>query len=218
MSAKTRSHGLYEYLTPTRKALREHMPPAQPTPSQIAARVAPRAAAAAAPRNTPEGRRLSRKAATQIQELGFNVAVVDRAIGEPHSTERTHQHNGTLYIRGNLGVIDPGAAPAPRGRRASGAPAHQMPESSAEIERLLIAHGFEISAGRGGHHKATHRDHPGVTITIPLTPSDHRSYPNLLAEIRRRTGVDVRPDRVATRSTPTSDAEDTLAACAEDSR
>ncbi|MGC5173030.1 hypothetical protein ACLQ2Q_20520 [Microbacterium sp. DT81.1] len=210
MSAKTRGRGLYEYLTPTRKALRENMAPAQPTPSQIAARVAPRAAAAAAPRSTPEGRRLSRKAATQIQELGVDVAAVDRAIGEPHSTERTHQHNGTLYIRGDLGVIvpdddpalviallriDPGAAPAPRGRRASGGPAHQMPESSAELERLLIAHGFEISAGRGGHHKATYRDHPGVTITIPHTPSDHRSYPNLLAEIRRRTGVDVRPAR-----------------------
>lgn len=207
MSAKTRSRGLYEYLTPTRKALREHMPPAQPTPSQIAARVAPRAAAATASRSTPGGHRLSRKAATQIQELGVNAEAVDQAIDEPHSTERTHQNNGTLFVRGDLGVIvpdddpalviallriNPGAAPAPRGRRASGGPAHRMPESSAEIERLLRAHGFEISAGRGGHHKATHRDHPGVTITIPHTPSDHRSYPNLLAEIRRRTGVDIR--------------------------
>ena len=70
-----------------------------------------------------------------------------------------------------------------------------MPSSSAELGRLLRAHGFEISTGKGGHHKATHHDHPGVTITIPHTPGDRRSYPNLLAEIRRRTGVDVLPAR-----------------------
>lgn len=181
---------------------------ARPTPNQIAARVAPRAAGAV-PHRTSSGRRLSRKAAAQIQELGVDVAAVDEAINEPHSTERTHQDNGTLYVRGDLGVIvpdddpavvvallriDPDAAPVPRGRRATGGPAHRTPESSAELEQLLRAHGFEISAGRGGHHKATHQHHPGVTITIPHTPSDHRSFPNLLAEIRRRTGVDVRSD------------------------
>ncbi len=177
----------------------------RPTPNQIAARVAP--LTAAAPRSTAAGRRLSRKAAAQIQELSVDVDAVDQAIDEPHSTERTHQHNGTLYVRGDLGVIvpdddpavvvallriDPNAAPAPRARRSTGGPAHRAPESSAELERMLRGHGFEISAGRGGHHKATHREHPGVTITIPHTPSDHRSYPNLLAEIRRRTGIDIR--------------------------
>ncbi|QLD10448.1 type II toxin-antitoxin system HicA family toxin [Microbacterium oleivorans] len=178
------------------------MTSARPTPNQIAARVAPLTAASAAPRNTSAGRRLSGKAAAQIQELA-----VDQAINEPHSTERTHQHNGTLYVRGDLGIIvpdddpavvvallriDPDAAPAPRARRSTVGPAHRAPESSTELERMLRGHGFEISAGRGGHHKATHREHPGVTIIIPHTPSDHRSYPNLLAEIRRRTGLDIR--------------------------
>lgn len=182
-----------------------------PTPSQIAARVAPRAVAAAAAeaaaRSTPEGRRLSRKAAAQIRELGVDVSTVDRAISSPHSTEPTHQHNGTLYVRGDLGVIvpdddqalivglvrvDPDTAPLRRSRRAGGGPSRPTPTTTAELEQLLRAHGFQITAARGGHRKAAHPDRPGVIITIPHTPSDSRSYPNLVADIRRLTGVDIR--------------------------
>ncbi|WP_061015163.1 type II toxin-antitoxin system HicA family toxin [Microbacterium sp. CCH5-D1] len=177
-----------------------------PTPRQIAARVAPRAVAAAAARSTPEGRRLSRKAGAQILELGIDVSDVDRAISSPHSTEPTHQHNGTLYIRGDLGVIvpdddqalivglvrvDPDITPLRRARRAGGGPSRRMPTTTAELEQLLRGHGFQITAPRGGHRKALHPDRPGVLITIPHTPSDSRSYPNLVADIRRLTGIDI---------------------------
>lgn len=173
------------------------------TPSQVAAQVARRDRPV--PRATPAGRRLSRKAAAQISELGVSPADVDAAIDTPHATETTHQHNGTLYIRGDLGAIVPhddpcvvvslfrieeNAAPTPRTRRASGGPARRTPTTPAELNRQLRAHGFEISTG-GGHPKATHPDHPGVTITLPHTPSDHRGYANLTADIRRHTGIDI---------------------------
>lgn len=177
-----------------------------PTPAQIAARVAPRRGAAAAARSTPGGRRISRKAAQQIQELATTPADVDAAIAHPHSTERTHQDNGTLYVRGDLGVIvpdddrtlivglvrvDPDTAPLRRGRRAGGGPARRMPTTATEIEQSLHAHGFQTLPTRGGHRKATHPAHPGVVITVPHTPSDSRSYPNLVADIRRLTGIDI---------------------------
>lgn len=128
------------------------------------------------------------------------------AIAHPHSTERTHQDNGTLYVRGDLGVIvpdddrtlivglvrvDPDTAPLRRGRRAGGGPARRMPTTATEIEQSLHAHGFQTLPTRGGHRKATHPAHPGVVITVPHTPSDSRSYPNLVADIRRLTGIDI---------------------------
>ena len=180
------------------------MTSAVPTPAQIAARVAPRPAALE--RRTPAGRRLSRKAAQQIQDLATTTADVDAAVAHPHSTERTHQHNGTLYVRGDLGVIvpdddqalivglvrvDPDTTPLRRTRSAGGGPSRRMPTTAAELEQLLRVHGFQIAAARGGHRKAAHPDRPGVIITIPHTPSDSRSYPNLVADIRRLTDIDI---------------------------
>lgn len=175
-----------------------------PTPSQIAARVAPRPAALA--RRTPAGRRLSRKAAQQIQDLATTAADIDAAVAHPHSTERTHQHNGTLFVRGDLGVIvpdddqtlivglvrvDPDTSPLRPTRRAGGGPSRRMPTTAAELEQLLRVHNFQVTQARGGHRKALHPDRPGVIITIPHTPSDSRSYPNLVADIRRLTGIDI---------------------------
>ena len=131
---------------------------------------------------------------------------VDKAVDHPHSVEQTHQHNGNLFIRGDLGVIiphdDPGTivavfhvdehtSSAPRPRRRSGGPARQVPTSTTELEQMLRAHGFEISTSGGGHPKATHPDKPGAVITIPHTPSDRRSWLNLIADIRRHTGIDI---------------------------
>lgn len=140
-----------------------------------------------------------------MQELRISPVDVDATLDHPHSTESTHQHNGTLFVRGTLGVIvprdDPGmvvalfrvaeiAQPKPRARRAGGGPSRTVPGSLSECERMLRSHGFEISTGRA-HSKGTHPDHPGVTITLPHTPSDHRSWANLTADIRRRTGIDI---------------------------
>ncbi len=175
-----------------------------PTPAQVAARVTPRPAVLA--RRTPGGRRLSRKAAEQIQDLGTTPADVDAAVTHPHSTERTHQHNGTMFVLGDLGVIvpdddpalivglvrvDPDITPLRHSRSAGGGPSRRMPTTAAELEHLLHVHGFQITAARGGHRKARHHDRPGVVITIPHTPSDSRSYPNLVADIRRLIGIDI---------------------------
>ncbi len=183
------------------------MPSSVPTPGQVAARITPRPPAPS--RRTPAGRLLSRKAAQQIQELATTAAAVDDAVTHPHSTERTHQRNGTLYVRGDLGVIvpdddqslvvglvrvDTATTPRRRPRRAGGGRARRMPATIGELEQQLHAHGFDISPARGGHRKATRADQPGVTITIPHTPSDSRSYPNLVADIRRLTGIDITAD------------------------
>lgn len=173
------------------------------TPQQIAARIGHQLQVA--PHATPGGRRFSRRAGTQVQELGISPAEVDATLDHPFSTEPTHQHNGTLFVRGTLGVIvplddpcmvvalfrvDATAQPKPRARRAGGGPSRAVPDSFTECERMLRSHGFEIATS-GAHGKATHPDHPGVTITLPHTPSDHRSWANLTADIRRRTGIDI---------------------------
>lgn len=173
------------------------------TPHQVAARIAPRKQPV--PDITPAGRRLSRKARAQAQELGIAAADVDATIEHPHATEPTHQHNGTLFVRGTIGAIVPHDAPdlvvallqvteistpLPRPRRAGGGTSRNVPQSLSECERLLRSHGFEITTG-GAHSKATHPDRPGVTIALPHTPSDHRSWMNLVADIRRRTGIDI---------------------------
>lgn len=174
------------------------------TPQQVAGRVAPRVPAP--PRATPSGRRLSRKAGAQIQTLGVRLRDVDETIDHPHSVEQTHQHNGHLFIRGRLGVIVPHDEPdtvvaifhvddraprTPRPRRSGGGPARKVPTSIGELERMLRAHGFEISTSGRGHFKATHPDRPGAMLTIPHTPSDRRSWLNLVADIRRNTGIDI---------------------------
>lgn len=174
------------------------------TPQQVAGRVARRVPAP--PRTTPLGRRLSRKAGAQIQALGVSSHDVDEAIDHPHGIEQTHQHNGDLFVRGSLGVIVPHDEPdtvvavfhfdehaplTPRPRRSGGGPARQVPTNSTELEQMLRAHGFEISTSGGGHPKASYPDRPGTTITIPHTPSDRRSWLNLIADIRRHTGIDI---------------------------
>lgn len=174
------------------------------TPQQVAGRVAPRVPAP--PIATPAGRRLSRKAGIQTQAMGLSPGDVDETIDHPHSIEQTHQHNGNLYIRDGLGVIVPHDEPdivvavlridqhapsTPRPRRSSGGSSRKVPTSISELERMLRAHGFEITTSGGGHPKATHPSRPDATITIPHTPSDRRSWLNLVADIRRHTGIDI---------------------------
>ena len=174
------------------------------TPQQVAGRVARRVPVP--PRTTPSGRRLSRKAGAQIQALGVSTDAVDETIDHPRGVEQTHQHNGNLFVRGGLGVIIPHDEPdtviavfhidehtpltRPR-RSGGGGPARRVPTNTRELEQMLRAHRFEISTGGGGHFKATHPDRPGATITIPHTPSDRRSWLNLIADIRRHTGIDI---------------------------
>lgn len=179
------------------------------TPQQMIGRVAPRVPTP--PRSTPSGRQLSRKAGGQIGALGITPHDVDQAIDHPHSIEATHQHNGNLFIRGGLGVIVPDDEPdtviaifrvdehathTPRTRNGGGGPSRKVPTNTDELERMLRAHGFEISTGGGGHFKATHPGKPGVMVTIPHTPSDRRAWLNLVSDIRRSTGIDITAENV----------------------
>ena len=75
-------------------------------------------------------------------------------------------------------------------RAASGGPGRKMPTSYAELTTLLSAHGFVIEQGKN-HPKVQHPDHPGVTVTIPRTTSDHRGYINMVATLRSEFGIDI---------------------------
>lgn len=51
--------------------------------------------------------------------------------------------------------------------------------------------GFKVEFGRT-HGRFTHPDHPNVSVPFPLTPSDHRWWKNLIAQIRNEFGIDIR--------------------------
>lgn len=72
----------------------------------------------------------------------------------------------------------------------SGGPGRRMPSNAKELNALLKEHGF-LSELRGGHWHVTHPDHPGVRVVFPATPSDSRSYPNCIAQLKRDTGIDI---------------------------
>ena len=40
--------------------------------------------------------------------------------------------------------------------------------------------------------RITHEDHPGLAVTLPSTPSDHRWAQNTIAEVRAVFGIDLR--------------------------
>lgn len=71
----------------------------------------------------------------------------------------------------------------------SGGPGKSIPSSRVELLDALHRHGFATS--NDNHPKVTHPDRPGKTHVIPGTPSDHRSYRNAIASIRREFGIDI---------------------------
>lgn len=72
----------------------------------------------------------------------------------------------------------------------SGGPGRRMPSTVRELVDALVTHGFRIDRSHA-HPQATHPNHPGHMIVVPSTPSDHRSYRNLIAGIRRDFGIDI---------------------------
>ena len=64
----------------------------------------------------------------------------------------------------------------------------------AQFAALLQLHGFTMTHTPGGHQRVTHPQHPGHSIALPSTPSDHRWALNAAARIRREFGVDLRLD------------------------
>lgn len=61
-----------------------------------------------------------------------------------------------------------------------------------EMVRLLRHDGFTVQLGHGGHWKVTHPEHPGRTVGLPATPSDHRWAENTRRDLRSAFGYDPR--------------------------
>lgn len=150
------------------------------------------------------------RAQEQMEKLGITRDQVRAAAAEPEYTTPPAYGTGTNHVRDGIRALiaadnpkviigisreDPRSVPVTTGpvRRVSGGPGRRMPSRYTEMVDLLEDHGFELleRTGRGPHDKAVHPEHPGVTLVIPRTPSDHRSYPNCIAEIRRQTGIDI---------------------------
>lgn len=152
---------------------------------------------------------LSHRAQEQLEQLGITRDQVLAAAADPEYTTPPAYGTGTNHIRDGIraliaadnpkmiiGISFDDARPVPVTtgpiRRVSGGPGRRMPSRYSEMAEMLEEHGFTLEhSGRGPHDKAVHPDRPGVTIVIPRTPSDHRSYPNCIAEIRRKTGIDI---------------------------
>lgn len=92
--------------------------------------------------------------------------------------------------QGPRGARQAPAALSPH-RAKSGGPGRRNPSSTKEMFALLKEHGFSSEIGSKGHYLVTHPDHPGKRFSVPSTPSDKRSLPNCVAQIKRDTGIDV---------------------------
>lgn len=159
---------------------------------------------------SPEQWRVTRSAQERGEVIGVTPEEMILAASEPDDIERP---NSTVraHVRGNVSVLVPDADPdaiigvtlvnrspedyedhSPARKRApSGGPGRKMPGGFSEVRQMLLAHGFEIDEHHKGHPKVRHPKHPNVMVTLPGSPSDHRSFLNMIARIRREFGVDI---------------------------
>lgn len=120
-------------------------------------------------------------------------------LDDPEVVAPAEYGGGTTYMRKGIGAVVPadeqrlviavfregsGTSDRPRGGHG-----RRKASTFAELRDMLQDHGFTVSMS-GTHPKAQHPNHPAF-ITLPGTPSDARSFDNAIAEIRRRTGIDI---------------------------
>ena len=77
------------------------------------------------------------------------------------------------------------------GGSPKGGPGTPAISSLDEFTKVARAAGLEVAPG-GKHSKVYHPDNPSVSLTVPLTPSDHRTWMNLIAQVKNELGVDLR--------------------------
>lgn len=169
-----------------------------------------------APNETPGRRKLLAGAAKFADQLvGMSLERVDEIIDNP--TETWPGWNGaTVYSDGEFQVVvgerwsdtdcvmsvsrdDPNtqdrrSAPAQDRRRSSGRKADRrrpVPTGVSEFLERLGEYGFEVDDSRR-HYSVSHPERPGVTASVPRTPSDHRWADNLVSQVRQAFGIDVR--------------------------
>lgn len=156
-------------------------------------------------RYTHDGQhQLTARAREQLDEAGFTDDDVREALMSPIRVGPAAYGDRLEYRNHSLRVLVPRDSPdvvigigvlhempSSPGRAKSGGPGRSIPSTPTELEGRLELHGFTVNRTRGsGHISITHPDHAGV-IYGPSTPSDHRSYENLVAQIRRETGIDI---------------------------
>jgi hypothetical protein len=152
--------------------------------------------------------RFTHLARGQLETLGLTkrdiVTILDGShmtVPSSSGTATNHYGNGLLIMVDADGeciisVIErqapDSAQRSTRSQKAhSGGSGRSMPSNVRELLTALKAHGFTTELGGTGHHLVTHPDHPGVRISVPSSPSDRRSYPNAVSDIKRRTGIDI---------------------------
>lgn len=150
--------------------------------------------------------RIKRSARERALKIGVSEEQMLTAASHPERIDEMPDGTAVSHARDGVSVLIPYRDPdaiigvtwdqqtrktlADNRRAASGGPGRKMPTSYAELTTLLSAHGFVIEQGKN-HPKVQHPDHPGVTVTIPRTTSDHRGYINMVATLRSEFGIDI---------------------------
>ena len=71
---------------------------------------------------------------------------------------------------------------------AFGVPRTRVAKGSREVKvflKMLDSKGIQAEARKSGHIKLTHPDHPGKSVFMPSTPSDHRALKNAHSQVKR---------------------------------
>lgn len=126
------------------------------------------------------------------------------SIEHPNESVRSHIRDGVSVLipyadpDAIIGVTwvtrafgDGSSSVAATKKAPSGGPGRKMPDGYSEVRRMLIAHGFEIDEHKRDHPQVSHPARPGVAISMSGSPSDYRSYRNMISRINREFGVDI---------------------------
>lgn len=153
-----------------------------------------------------QGWHLSGRAISQIEQHGLNPHLVVRAAAEPtesrpadHGEAVNHWRDGILVLcpadapQTIIGAIPMSHLPPRRALRRgkSGGDGRKMPQSGHELRQQLTDKGFHVEQTSGGHLRITHQHHPQLAAITGSTPSDRRAMANLVAHLRRSTGIDI---------------------------
>ncbi len=109
---------------------------------------------------------------------------------------RDYEHDGTVHVMG-VYVVDRDHANGTGAKKAAaGATGTDIPPTMRELRRRIVRRGYTIEGGNSrGHDRVVDKDGRFV-MTMPGSPSDVRTIPNVWREFTRKT-TDLRRDRSA---------------------
>lgn len=152
---------------------------------------------------------ISKSAEANGRAEGITADQMIAAAQSPDRVQPSQKPGVNAHLRGDISVLVPDdgglfiigcrreqhRAPTQvvRIRRApSGGPGRSVPTNTAELHKALAAHGFTVTHGNAtSHAKVTHPSRPGHAYTIGGTPSDSRTFLNVVAGIRRSFDIDI---------------------------